>query len=229
MFYYFLLEVTKVKDFIILSFLVQTPYLGKFYLTSYIPKCSHPIRFQGSLIISVSGRKGLIYLFFYMEIFSKDRQRLRLLLLVGCIQACPVTPSSPQIYSTSALSSCGGMTRSKLIQNERSINALETQMFFSQFNAENFKLLNKMCSHSVRLQNFLIINVSGRKQSMSYIFGQRESDRGIIGIASKTTTVGLVWLCVPSHAQCCLGVSGVNLVCLGVACPHKINSEWKIN
>ena len=146
MFYYFLLDVTKVKDFIILSFLVQTPYLGKFYLTSYIPKCPHPIRFQDSLIINASGRKGSIYLIFHMEIFTKDRQRLRLLLLVGCIQVCPVTPSFPQIYSTSALSSCGSMVRSKLILNERSVNALETQMFFPQVNVENFKLLNKMFS-----------------------------------------------------------------------------------
>ena len=44
---------------------------------------------------------------------------------------------------------------------------LRKQVFFPQYNTQNFKFLTKMCSHSIRLQDSLIISISRSKQSMS--------------------------------------------------------------
>ena len=47
---------------------------------------------------------------------------------------------------------------------------IRKKVFFQQFNTQNFKLLNKSCSCPIRLQDSLIINISGTKQSVSSIF-----------------------------------------------------------
>ena len=70
------------------------------------------------------------------------------------------------------------------------------------------RLLNKMCSCPIRLQDSLIINISGTKQSVSQIFH--------IDLVTKKkypATIGLVWSDEPR----------VNLVGLGVIWPH-----WKL-
>ena len=69
----------------ILYFPRQTPDLGKFW---YRPECSHPIRLQDSLI-QISQLEITLYL--CMEIVTTERYQLRLLLLVWCGQAWPVT------------------------------------------------------------------------------------------------------------------------------------------
>ena len=49
-------------------FPVETPYLGKFFLTNYMPESFYLIRLQDSLIINITGRIAWISLIFCMEI-----------------------------------------------------------------------------------------------------------------------------------------------------------------
>ena len=66
--------------------LKKNPCLGKIWLFSHGLKCSQPIRFQYSLITNMSGRNQSILQIFCMDIVIKNRQHLRLPILVGCYQ-----------------------------------------------------------------------------------------------------------------------------------------------
>ena len=82
----------KMKDLTIYCFHEQTPLiLGKFSFTSYTPKNSFPIRLQDSFIINITGRIASLSLIFCISIFTIERQHLRLLILVGCVQAFTAT------------------------------------------------------------------------------------------------------------------------------------------
>ena len=73
------------KDITILCVPVQALYLRKLWFTSYVSKCSPPIRLQDSLIVNISGRMIWILSIFSMKIFTQWRQHLKLLLLVRCL------------------------------------------------------------------------------------------------------------------------------------------------
>ena len=112
-----------------------------------------------------------------MELFTKIGQHLRLFFLIGCVQAFSATLKLTQTCQESLWVSLG-IARLNVIHNEKSTH-------FQPFDIQNFKLQSQMCSLPIRLQNSLIINVSRREQSMSYIF-QKEIDtkeRQQLGVA----------------------------------------------
>ena len=88
----------KMKDIAVLCFLVQTPYLGKFWFAKLYAKISCPIKLQDFLIINISGSNASFSRIFYVEIFTKKRKHARLLLLIACVKACSATPKFVQIY-----------------------------------------------------------------------------------------------------------------------------------
>ena len=45
----------------------QTPYLAKFWLSSYGPKCSYPIRLQDVLIVISQERSEIKMIFFQVD------------------------------------------------------------------------------------------------------------------------------------------------------------------
>ena len=53
-----------------------------------------------------------------------------------------------------------------VVQNERTI-PYEAEVLFPQFNAQIFKLLAKISPFPIRLQEYVMINISGRKQLMA--------------------------------------------------------------
>lgn len=83
-------------------------------------------------------------------------------------QICPTLPR----LATSGFSWYGGMARLNIIQNERSIIFLGIKsVFFSpKFKVLNFKLSTRRFSCPIRLHVSMIISISGRKQSISWIF-----------------------------------------------------------
>ena len=73
---------------IILYDSAKTLCVGKIWFFSCGLKCSQPIRLQYSLITNVSGGNQSISRIFCMEIIIKEKQHLRLTLLVECGQLC---------------------------------------------------------------------------------------------------------------------------------------------
>ena len=92
---------------------------------------------------------------FCMEIFTTGRQQPRLLFLVAY----------GQVVQQVGLA---GMVRQFIMKVK--VISHKTKVLFPQFNAHNFKLKTKLCSHPIRLQNFFIVNISTTNHSMSWIF-----------------------------------------------------------
>ena len=67
-------------------------YLGKFQFIVIGQNVLDQSKLQDSLIINISGNKASIYLIFCMEIVTKKKQHVRLLLLIACVQAYPAMP-----------------------------------------------------------------------------------------------------------------------------------------
>ena len=71
------------------------PYLGKFWFSSYGPKCCQPIKLQDSWKCYISRKKWMIKFIFGMQINIEALYKL--IYHFGCVQ--PVMPKVPKIRS----------------------------------------------------------------------------------------------------------------------------------
>ena len=83
-------------------FLVQTPYLRKFWVASYGPICSQKIRLKDSWIVSIS------------------RRNLSFLHGDGSLEGSEISPNFPRLWML--FIGLGAMARLLIVQNERLIN-----------------------------------------------------------------------------------------------------------
>ena len=78
----FFLKQSKMKNHIVIYISPQTPFLSKFWFSSYVPKCPWPDRFNDSLKCNISRKKRTIKLIFCMWVNVKDSFKLILLFLM---------------------------------------------------------------------------------------------------------------------------------------------------
>ena len=100
--------------------------------------------------------------------------------------------------------------RLKLVQNEDQLILYEAPVVFPQLNTQISNDLLKCAL--IQSDCRILWSISMKKQSMwNFLHGD---------MASETTTFVLVWSGLPSHAQTCLNLSGVNLVRLWLVLPR---------
>ena len=131
--------------------------------------CANPLSgtvlFCKSYTKILSGRNASVLLIFSLELFRKESQYLRLPFLVECCQAYPAMPSFAQTCQE-LIWMHGELL--KIIQNEIINEICENKSVLSSY--ISFKLLTKIICPPTRLEDSLIINISGTKQSMLQYF-----------------------------------------------------------
>ena len=168
----------KCKDLTILCFSAQTQYQGKFCFIKLYIKLSYPIRLEQSSIANISGRKASISSIFWM------------------------IPHEGKITSENATIGwvCPGMRS----HSHTCLDLLWAPwLVLGDSASSNFELLPKMCYDPIRLLDCLVIDISWSVSVLGLVY--KDSQQG--KIASKTSIVGWMWLCMPSHATACLNLS----------------------
>ena len=107
-------------------------------------KCSCPIRLQDALSIGISGSNVSISLILCIGIFTKERQHMTLLLLVGFVHAYLAIAKLAKTYQGCLWVTLGAFPGEKQFRKKQLISEL-TKTFFHQFISHNFKLLAKKC------------------------------------------------------------------------------------
>ena len=150
----------KYLNCVFLSCCIRVQSLAKWLSLQWL--CFLPIMLQDSLIINISGRNSAISQIFFMEIVIKRRQHQGLLLLIGCDQLC--------LFSNPV---AGLFNDQYLWKQSSGILVFRTELVIKggQHLALSFLVVQASCaSHSIILQDSLIISVSGRNRLISQSF-----------------------------------------------------------
>ena len=149
----------KWKVFYDSLFPCANPMPSKFWFTLYRSKCCCWIRLQDCLIINML---LVVILEFFAWRKSLQRGCSWKYYFCLCVIRCVQLYSNLRRLARVLLVGLGGMTTFKVVQNEELINLWKTIVLSPEFNTHNFKLLNKIWSCPVKLQDSLIIDTCRR-------------------------------------------------------------------